>query len=82
MNENKPNQLFIYERFFCLQKGINDYQLKAKVMLKELPMFEKVCMNFHFQKSKIGTQSSKIYFCKRDCIFTLDYETKEIVVVH
>lgn len=43
-----------------------------RVVLKEIKIFEEVCMVFHFMPN-----SNLLMFAKKDCLFTLDFKTKK-----
>ena len=48
LSEQKPNQLFIYKRE-RKGNGQRDEFVKAHwVMVKDIDIFQQVCMNFHF----------------------------------
>ncbi len=76
MNEQKTNQLFVFQRKDMGGEEPDKFELKKNVQLKEIPVFEKVCMNFHFKKSDKGSPQDTIIFAKKDQIFELNYETE------
>ena len=43
-----------------------------------MPLFDKVCMQFHFKKS----DPKKLIFTKREEIFEMDIETEQISTIY
>lgn len=57
MNEQKPNQLFIFKRVRDPDPlKIDKFTLIKRIIIKDIQMFNKVSMSFHFKNQK---QSSK-----------------------
>ena len=55
MNEQKPNQLFIFRRVRDLNTDAMDqFELTKRIVIKDNPQFNKICMQFCFQKTKHG----------------------------
>ena len=57
------------------------YKLHKRVVLKELPFFKKVCMNFFFKHGIRGDHDSLV-FAKFDCLFELNFMTESIDVIY
>jgi hypothetical protein len=49
MNEQFTNQLFIYKREKS-NSGVDRFEFKERVLIKEMEIFTQVCMKFHFKK--------------------------------
>ena len=49
--------------------------------MKDLPIFEKVCMNYHFKNTKEGADPDTLIFAKPDLIFELNFVTSEIKTI-
>lgn len=48
-----------------------------------MPMFQSpTCMNYHFVDRPMTLERNKIIFCKRDQIFTLNFDTKEVETIY
>ena len=63
-----------------LQKNGYDYFEKMKkIVVREIPIFKKVCMEFHFV-NKPGYNRDEIMFAKQEYLFKLNLETNEINV--
>jgi hypothetical protein len=66
------NQLFVFKRHGCGDEA--HFKQISRVVLKDLPIFTKVSMDFHF-KRKEGLDRDQIIFCKMDQIFLLNFMT-------
>jgi hypothetical protein len=78
MNEQKPNQLFVYRR--QADGGYGNFI--HRVVVKDIEHFKQVSMNFHF-RIKVGTNDrTEILFAKIDEIFALNFETQEITTLY
>ena len=88
MNEQQTNQLFIFKRVKSGSPNKKDkFILHKRIILREIEIFKKVCMKFHFKTT--GTKNAKmdtIIFCKQDCIFELNFDEedkdKQITVIY
>ena len=76
-DRTQPNQLFIFKK---TSDGTN-YEQKFRVVVRDIEIFKKVCMNFHFVAEE-GLERHKILFSKNDCIFTLDFTTEKVEVIY
>jgi hypothetical protein len=55
MDEQKQNQLFIFKKKLnALPKDPEKFTLYKKIVVKDMPMFEKVCMQFFFKNQQPG----------------------------
>ena len=50
-------------------------------MVKDLPIFERVCMNYHFKNTVGNADPDTIIFSKPDLIFELNFVTQEIKTI-
>ena len=80
MNEQKTNQLFIFKRTRTGEERDRFIQ-SNRVVLKDIPIFSQVCMNFHFKLCN-SKEKNTILFCKIDQIFEMNFETEEIITVY
>ena len=84
MNEQQTNQLFIFKRVKNGNSRKKDkFVLHKRIVLREIPFFKKVCMNYHFKIDKTtGEVMESLIFTKHDCIFELNYmeEDKEKMI--
>ena len=55
-------------------------QYGERVLLQDIPIFKHVSMVFHFKKEKSKKRDTLI-FAKIDCIFTLNFQTGETMVI-
>lgn len=92
MKEQKQNQLFIFKKIVPKwgkrntkrgeQEAFAEFELVKRVRVKELPIFNKVTMQFFFKNKGPLEEPNTLIFCKRDCIFTFNYMKEEISVVY
>ena len=81
MNEQKPNQLWIFKRKKG-ENGVRDtFEFAHRVVTRDIPMFTQVSMNFHF-KAKPGMHRDTILFAKIDQVFSINFETEEINTIY
>lgn len=77
MDEQKQNQLFIFKK--KISYNPNDYdsfELYKRVVLKDIEIFKKVCMKFHFHDQE------RLMFVKHDMVFALNFEKENIEIHH
>lgn len=79
MNEQKTNQLFVFKRIRSHASDYDKFELAKRVVVKEMPIFTKVCMNYHFKNSN-SKEKDTILFCKIDEIFEMNFMTEECLV--
>lgn len=79
MNEQQTNQLFIFKRVRENNPKVKDkFVLHKRIVLREIDIFKKVCMSYHFKTSNTKNAiMDTIIFCKQDCIFELNFETED-----
>lgn len=82
MDQQKQNQLFI----FIKKKARNTFEydefvLHKRIVIKDIPIFKLVSMQFHFKKPTSGSKCNTLIFCKPDQIFELNFETEEIKTI-
>ena len=83
MKQQKANQLFVFKRE---KKAVIDnpdepYEFKQikRVVVKDMPEFDKVCMQFYFKLPEAGSgEISGLYFVKSSCIMELDWTTEVV----
>jgi len=75
MNEQKTNQLFVFKRVKS-NGEIDKFELAKRVVVKDMPIFTKVCMNYHF-KNSTSKEKDTIIFCKIDEIFEMNFMTEQ-----
>jgi len=83
MNEQKPNQLFIFKRVRDPDPlKIDKFKLIKRIIIKDIPIFTKVSMQFYFKNSKSpGKDPNEIIFAKQDRLFSINIETEEITTI-
>jgi hypothetical protein len=62
----------------CPNSGQIKYQQVDRVVLREIPFFEKVCMKFYFNRR----QPTQLIFARFDCIFNLELDSKATSVLY
>lgn len=77
MNEQKQNQLFIYiKKKARIPMMPDEFVVHKRIVVKDLEIFNEVCMNFHF------INSHEILFVKADQIFKIDFDTEEVTTIY
>mmetsp|Transcript_2678 Transcript_2678/g.4195 ORF Transcript_2678/g.4195 Transcript_2678/m.4195 type:complete len:267 (-) Transcript_2678:214-1014(-) len=82
-NEQKINQLFIFEREASNDLGRHSkdtFSLLKRVVLKDLPIFKQVSLNFHFKLTG-NVKKDTLIFAKIDCLFELNFETEQVTTI-
>ena len=84
MKEQKQNQLFVFRKVKnqSLQgefKEHDHFVLHKRIRVKEIEIFDAVCMNFFFKKVSVGNPDT-LLFTKEDLIFSFNFETEEIKI--
>jgi len=74
----KTNQLFIFKRVKSLTGELDKFEYDHRVLLKEIPEFTQVCMEFQFKND--GAKDSLI-FCKVDQIFEFNFRTQAFTML-
>ena len=57
------------------------YSLHKRIVVKDIPIFKKVSMQYIFKKTTFGQQPDTIIFAKYDEIFELNFETEEFTQI-
>lgn len=62
----------------AVDDGLKDkFVLHTRIVLREIPIFKKVCMMYHFKvPTTINGVTDTIIFVKQDCIFELNFEAE------
>jgi hypothetical protein len=70
MKQQKVNQLFVFRK-----DDQGDFQLNKRVVLKDYPEFEKVCMQFFFREGDLepGKEPHQIIFVKATKILQVNF---------
>jgi hypothetical protein len=58
------------------------WELYKRIVVKDIPLFNKVVMQFYFKKTAPGYEPNSLIFAKKDIIFELNFETEAITTVH
>jgi hypothetical protein len=82
MNEQKPNQLFIFKRVKNYDPTKMDkFELIKRIVIREIPMFNKISMQFYFKNTTRGKEPTEIIFAKQDQLMMINFETEEITTI-
>ena len=49
------------------------WDLYKRILVKDIPLFNKVVMQFYFKKSPPGEEPNSLIFAKKDIIFELNF---------
>ena len=80
MDQQKPNQLFIFKRIRDTNTTEPDKFVQIKrIVIKDMPEFDSISMQFVFQTTKGGREPNSLIFAKMDKLMVLNYETEAIV---
>lgn len=61
---------------------IDKFELIKRIIIKDIPMFNKVSMQYYFKNQKSpGKDPNEIIFAKQDRLFSLNIETEEIKTI-
>ena len=83
MNEQKQNQLFIFKRKPAITDfDYDDYEQYKRIVIKDIPIFKKVVMQYYFKITKRGKPPDSLVFARSDMIFELDYESHTVTKVY
>lgn len=77
MNEQFPNQLFIFRK----NKSTNTdepetFSLVKRILIKDRPDFKKISMQFSFKRTRNGGDPTKLIFARQDAMIELNLETE------
>lgn len=64
MKQQKINQLFV------LKKVDDSFEIWKQILVRDDPMFDKVCMQFHF---RMREPQSAVICVRKDCVFEYNY---------
>lgn len=79
MNQQKQNQLFMFKRIPAEDEYDYDkFELHKRIVVKDMPDFNRVCMQFHFKKDN----NNVLIFTKMEEIFELDINTEQITTIY
>ena len=77
MDVQKQNQLFIFKKKRAkIAMTQDEFVLHKRIVVKDLPIFNEVCMNFHFN------DSMEIIFVKADQVFKINVESEEVTTIY
>jgi hypothetical protein len=58
------------------------FELYKRIVVKDMPLFNKVVMQYYFVTPKNGGPPCSLLFAKKDIIFELNFETEQITEVY
>jgi hypothetical protein len=73
MRQQKINQLFV------LKKTGDSFEIWKQILVRDEPMFDKVCMQFHFRRDMPQTA---VIAVRKDCVFEYNYVAKTSEVIY
>jgi len=76
MNEQYPNQLFIFKRNHRDEDETDTFSLKHRIIVKEKPEFAKISMRFSFKLPKIGQLPNAVIFAKQDSMMEVRFDNQ------
>lgn len=82
MNEQFPNQLFIFRKNKNINVGESEtFSLVKRIMIKDRPDFKKISMQFNFKKSRGSNEPTRLIFARQDALIELNIETEQTKVL-
>jgi hypothetical protein len=80
INQQKANQLFVFRRIVNISttNEPDTWSLIQRIVIKDLPEFDKICMQYHFKIAKGGKDPTHLIFARQEKIFTLDFNTEAV----
>ena len=86
MKAQKANQLFLFKRIANISTSADPdtWALWKRIIIKEMPEFENICMQYHFKitKGDAVRDPTHIIFARQERIFTLDLNTEQVQTVY
>jgi hypothetical protein len=80
MAENYPNQIFVYKKLKNLNATSDDinekFELIKRILIKDKPEFEKICMQFTFKITKYEREPDTLIFVRQHKIIQLNFITE------
>jgi hypothetical protein len=58
------------------------YTLYKRIILKDISIFQKCCMQFLYKRTRRGEMPSTLIFAKRKLIFEMDYDDETIRILY
>jgi len=62
--------------------GENTFELVDRIVVKEMPFFQGVCMKYFFVDFPAGTEPKEMLFCKSTEIFKMHLKDRTFHTVH
>ena len=59
--------------------AMDQFELIKRIVIKDNQEFHKICMQFHFQKTKLGRLPTNLIFATSFKLFSLNLENEKIV---
>lgn len=82
MNEQKPNQLFIFKRVANLDPSKMDkFELIKRIVIKDMPIFNKISMQFYFKNTRGDKDPNEIIFAKQDQLMMINIDTEVVSTI-
>lgn len=54
----------------------SNYELHKRIVVKDIPVFNKVCMQYYFQTTQSNETLNSLIFVKADRIIRLNFDTE------
>ena len=77
MKQQKVNQLFVFKKKQSNSNNI-EFELFKRIVVKDIPIFTKVCMQYYFENKKGNGNIDSLIFVKADRIIKINFETDQI----
>jgi hypothetical protein len=82
MDRQAQNQLFLFKITIDPETGESVFEQVDRIVVKEFPFFQGVCMKYFFVDFKAGTRPTHMLFCKATEIFTMNLKERTFHSVH
>ena len=75
--------MFIFKRKPAItDHEYDEYEQYKRIVIKDIPIFKKVVMQFYFKITKRGKAPDSLVFARADMIFELDFESHTVTKVY
>lgn len=75
--------MFIFKRVKAKNdRSYDTFEQTNRIVVKEIPFFDKVCMQYYFKDPAPGKDPTTLLFVKREEIFEMNFVTGDIKTLH
>ena len=60
---------------------MDKFELIKRIVIREIPMFNKISMQFYFKNTKGGKDPTEMIFAKQDQLMLINLDTEEVTTI-